>query len=127
MKQLCLALADLVLQMPQTNDYLIALLRPVCKHHFGSISILSCLKTITSLLEEKQTVLLTLMTVIPEEYRNKNLRLGDRRRNQVYEEFEKVSSFWIESFVKIVLVVSANSTSDSTNDGTVWYRFRSSI
>ena len=67
------------------------------------------------------------MTVIPEEYRNKNLRLGDRRRNQVYEEFEKVSSFWIESFVKIVLVVSANSTSDSTNDGTVWYRFRSSI
>ena len=30
------------------------------------------------------------MTVIPEEYRNKNLRLGDRRRNQVYEEFEKV-------------------------------------
>jgi len=51
------------------------------------------LKTIISLLEEKQTVLLTLMTVIPEEYRNKNLRLGDRRRNQVYEEFEKVSSF----------------------------------
>lgn len=68
LKQLCLALADLVLQMPQTNDYLLALL---------------------SVLEQKQTVLLTLMTVIPEEYRNKNLRLGDRRRNQVYEEFEK--------------------------------------
>ena len=29
LKQLCLALADLVLQMPQTNDYLLALLRPV--------------------------------------------------------------------------------------------------
>ena len=34
LKQLCLALADLVLQMPQTNDYLLALLRPVCKHNF---------------------------------------------------------------------------------------------
>ena len=93
MKQLCLALADLVLQMPQTNDYLLALLRPVFKHDFELtiVSIfISWLKTIISLLEEKQTVLLTLMTVIPEEYRNKNLRLGDRRRNQVYEEFEKV-------------------------------------
>ena len=90
MKQLCLALADLVLQMPQTNDYLLALLRRVFKHDFKLTIVFSWLKTFISLLEEKQTVLLTLMTVIPEEYRNKNLRLGDRRRNQVYEEFEKV-------------------------------------
>ena len=34
LKQLCLALADLVLQMPQTNDYLLALLRLVYQYHF---------------------------------------------------------------------------------------------
>ena len=38
LKQLCLALADLVLQMPQTNDYLLALLRPVFKHDLTIVS-----------------------------------------------------------------------------------------
>ena len=29
------------------------------------------------------------MTLLPEEYKNRSLRLGDRRRNQIYEEFER--------------------------------------
>ena len=78
MTQLCLALADLCLQMPQQKDYLMDLM----KH-----------------MEHNEPALLQILTMLPEELGNRDLRLGDNRRNQIEDEYEKmcpgrVSKLW---------------------------------
>jgi len=80
MTQLCLALADLCLQMPQQNDYLINLMQQM---------------------EEYQPALIQLLTMLPEELGNRDLRLGDNRRNQVEDEYEKMCPAVLDVIYKI--------------------------
>jgi hypothetical protein len=40
-------------------------------------------------LKDRQLALLLLLTVLPEELKNNDLRLGENRRNEVVDEFEK--------------------------------------
>lgn len=63
-----MALADLCLQMPQQSDYVLRLMEAFS----GSAM-----------------ALLLVITLLPEELNNRDLRLGENRRQQIVDEFEQ--------------------------------------
>lgn len=67
MKQLCIALVDLSLQMQQKENYIFTLIQA---------------------LKVNEQALLIVLALLPEELNNSSLRLGLNRRNTILEEFE---------------------------------------
>ncbi|XP_020287942.1 transportin-3 isoform X2 [Pseudomyrmex gracilis] len=88
--QLCLALADLALQMPSWQKPVIDLI-----NRFGPNS-----TTVWALLE--------IMTVLPEEVNSRSLRLGDNHRQHILNEFNACADHVIE-FLKLCLTRNSDS------------------
>ncbi|KAG8187901.1 hypothetical protein JTE90_001664 [Oedothorax gibbosus] len=92
--QLCLALADLALQMPSWKSPVNDLIS-----RFGSNS-------------QYVSTLLEILTVLPEEINSRHLRLGANRRTQVSENFCQVAP-------QVLLLLSSYVQSMSQNDPSV--------
>lgn len=84
LKQLCLALADLILQMASWQDPVIDLVQK-----FGNN-------------EESLWPLLEILIVLPEEINSRFLRLGDNRRQQITDNFTRNGNCVLEFFVSII-------------------------
>lgn len=121
--QLCVALADLYLQVPEWNNFIAELLSKFAELVLFQVAKIKKKFRLAQKEVKYSHVLLELLKVFPEELQNRSLRIGDNRRNSVQLELaaqtESVLAFLVcykirnfyateffrSTFVKVMKVV----------------------